>query len=369
MKFTLRVLAVSALFICALYSNNVLAQGCVAIRSTGGLCSMDEHPDSITTSGGTWLFNSNSRYYRSFRHFIGKDEQKQRIEQGTNVINHSFTQDLTLTRIFNQRWSVSVDVPILANTRSSLYEHGGSERHTTSSFGLGDIRFTTYAWLLNPAKAHKGNIQAGLGIKFATGNYTYQDYFYNVGPNGTRRLGPVDQSIQLGDGGTGISTELNAYYNFTHNFGLYGNFYYLINPREQNGTSSARGGVPSATAVANTSDVMSVPDQFLIRGGMSYGVSKFVFTAGVRDECLPSRDLIGGSAGFRRPGYIISAEPGVTYRIKNLSIYLYVPVAVVRDRTVSFADHITTELTGNPAHGDAAFADYVINAGITYRLK
>lgn len=368
MKSTLRVFAVSAMFICALYHNKVSAQGCVAIRSTGGLCTMDEHPDS-TTDNGSWLFNSNSRYYKSFRHFIGTKEQKQRIEQGTNVINHAYTNDLSLTRIFNNRWSVSLDVPVIANSRSSLYEHGGKERHDTYSFGLGDIRFTTYAWLLNPQKNPKGNIQAGLGIKFATGNYNYQDYFYNVGTGGTRRLGPVDQSIQLGDGGTGFTTELNAYYNFSHKFGLYGNFYYLFNPREVNGTSNARGGVPSATSVANTSDIMSVPDQYLLRAGASYAVSKFAFTLGVRDECLPAHDLIGGSAGFRRPGYIISAEPGVTYHVKNLSLYLYVPVAIVRDRTTSFADHITTELTGVPTHGDAAFADYAINLGITYRLK
>ncbi|OKS87040.1 hypothetical protein [Mucilaginibacter polytrichastri] len=368
MKSTLKLLAVSAMLICALY-NHVSAQGCVAIRSTGGLCTMDEHPDSVNANGGAWLFNSNSRYYKSFRHFIGTQEQKQRIALGTNVINHAYTNDLTLTRIFNQRWSISVDVPVIANSRSSLYEHGGVSRETTHSFGIGDIRFSGYVWLLNPQTNRKGNIQAGLGIKFPTGNYQYQDYFYNVGPNGTRRLGPVDQSIQLGDGGTGITTEINAYYNFSHKFGLYGNFYYLLSPREQNGVSSARGGTPSATSVANSSDVMSVPDQYLLRGGVSYGLSHFVFTAGVRDECLPAHDLVGGSAGFRRPGYIISAEPGVTFRLKNLSIYAYVPVAVVRDRTISFADHITTELTGVPAHGDAAFADYAVNLGITYRLK
>lgn len=369
MKFTLKAVALTAILLISFCTKNIFAQGCVAIRSTGGLCSMDEHPDSIAANGGTWLFNSNSRYYRSYKHFIGSTEQKQRIALGTNVINHAYTQDLTLTRIFNRRWSISVDVPLLDNSRSSLYEHGGVSRESTHSFGLGDIRVSAYAWLLNPEKAKKGNIQAGLGIKFASGNYNYQDYFYNVGPGGTRRLGAVDQSIQLGDGGTGIAAELNGYYNFSHKLGLYGNAYYLVNPREVNGVSSARGGTPSAASVANTSDVMSVPDQYLLRGGISYEVAHFAFTAGMRDECLPAHDLFGGSAGFRRPGYIISAEPGVTWRVRNLSLYAYVPIAVKRDRTTSFADHITTELTGVPTHGDAAFADYAVNVGVTYRLK
>lgn len=352
-----------------LFHSETNAQGCVAIRSTGGLCTMDEHPDSMANHNGSWLFNTNNRYFRSYKHFIGTQEQKQRIANSTNVINHSYTQDLTLTRIFNSRWSVMVDVPILDNSRSSLYEHGNIDRHTTHSFGLGDIRFATYAWLLNPAKAMKGNIQAGLGIKFATGNYNYQDYFYNVGTDGSHRLGPVDQSIQLGDGGTGITAEINSYYNFNHTWGVYENFFYLSNPRDVNGISTARGGTASATAIANTSDVMSVPDQYMARAGVTFGTGNFVFSAGGRIDALPSHDIIGGSDGFRRPGYIFAGEPGITWRKKNVSLYTFVPIAIVRDRTVSVPDEITTNLTGKPTHGDAAFADYVINVGLTVRIK
>jgi hypothetical protein len=72
--------------------------------------------------------------------------------------------------------------------------------------------------------------------------------------------------------------------------------------------------------------------------------------------------------GFRRPGYIISAEPGLTYSFKKVSIYAFVPVAVVRDRTQSVADKIQTKLTGVYTQGDAAFADYTINVGFTTRF-
>ncbi len=137
----------------------------------------------------------------------------------------------------------------------------------------------------------------------------------NVGINGSKRLGPVDQSIQQGDGGTGINTEINAYYNFKHNFGLYGSFYYLISPMNVNMVLTARGGTPSANSLAVTSDVMSVPDQLMVRARFSYAIKRFDFSAGARHECLPVHDLIGGSDGYRRPGYIISGEPGVTYRL------------------------------------------------------
>ncbi|MGF7080400.1 hypothetical protein [Mucilaginibacter sp. UYCu711] len=114
---------------------------------------------------------------------------------------------------------------------------------------------------------------------------------------------------------------------------------------------------------------MSVPDQELIRLGLRYRTSSFNFSAGVRYECLPLKDIIGESDGFRRPGYIISAEPGITYRLKKLSVYALVPIALIRDRTISVADIRTTELTGKYTHGDAAFADYVINIGASFRFQ
>lgn len=363
MKTTIKLL-LSIAFLLIFNTSNIFAQGCVAIRSTGGVCTMDEHPDS-TLKGGKWLFNSNSRYYKSFRHFVGKQEQFYRIDQlHNNVINKVVTQDFSFTRIFDDRWSLAVDIPFADNSRSQLNTTPGT-RFSTHTFGLGDIRVTGYYWLLNPAKAQKGNIQVGIGAKFATGAYNLQDYFLQK--DGSKLLGPVDQSIQLGDGGTGVSAEVNAFYNPWHKFGFYGNFFYLANPRDVNNTP--RSATPaSATTIAATGDIESVPDQMLIRLGASWGVGKFDFSAGYREDRLPVHDLFGKSDGFRRPGIIRSAEPGITYRFKNIAIYGFVPVAIIRDRTQSVPDIRTTQLTGVYTQGDAAFADYVINIGLTVKF-
>ncbi len=363
MKKVLQTILGLVLFV-TITNTKVLAQGCVAIRSTGGICAMAQHPDSTTeTKGGYWLYNNNNRYYRSFRHFVGKVEQTQRIAMHNNVINHTFTQDNTFTRIFNDRWSVSLNLPFAANTRSQV---SSGVRFATSSFGIGDVSATGFYWLFNPKKATKGNVQLGMGFKFATGTYNYQDYFLN-GATGTHTLAPVDQSIQLGDGGTGIILDVNSYYNPTHNFGFYGNFYYMANPRDVNGVPSSSS-TPSALKVAITSDVLSVPDQYMARVGAALGVNRFNFSLGLRDDCVPVRDLIGTSDGFRRPGWVLSLEPGVTYAYKNIAIYAYVPIALMRDRTQSVPDMRQTDLTGVYAHGDAAFADYVVNVGITVKF-
>jgi hypothetical protein len=310
--------------------------------------------------------NINNRYFKSFRHFVGTKEQKQRIADGSEVINHSYTLDITLTRNINKWWSFSLDAPILANSRSSLYEHDRKNRFLTHSFGLGDIHFSAYRWIFDPAKMSKGNIQLGVGIKLPTGDYRYQDFFHKS--ESTSLLGPVDQSIQLGDGGTGFPTEINAFYNFSNKISAYGNVYYLVSPREQNGVSTARGGEPSESAIEYGTSVMSVPDQYMMRAGINFNAKKVTLSLGLKDECLPVHDLIGGSSGFRRPGYIISAEPGITYNLKNLNIYAYVPVALVRDRTQSVADKLQTEATGVYKQGDAAFADYTVNIGCSVKF-
>jgi hypothetical protein len=358
------LIALSCLLLLCYYAQS---QGCVAIRSTGGFCTRDQAAHSDNTP---WILTVSNRYFKSFRHFVGTEEQKERMEHNTEVINYTYTLDLVLTRNLKNGWSLSVDLPVISNARSSLYEHGGNTgknaRHYTRSFGIGDIRVAAYKWLWNPAQMPKGNIQVGLGLKLPTGDYRYQDYF--VKNDTTRLLGPVDQSIQLGDGGTGFTTEINAFYNFNEHIGVYGNFFYLFNPREQNGVSTGRGQAPNATAVQFGTDVMSVPDQFMIRAGISAMFNRFTFSAGLRDECLPSEDLIGGSRGFRRPGYIISVDPGVNYQFKKATLYAYVPVAIKRDRTQSVADKLRSDATGTHVQGDAAFADYLVNIGCSFKF-
>lgn len=358
----------------SLFNQSIHAQGCVAIRSTGGMCMMD-HSAQIEGSDKDWQLTTSARYFKSFRHFSGTEENKARLVQGTEVINHQSAVDFALYHKLNKSWSVMIDVPVNANSRSSLYEHGlvnGSyikkERHSMHSFGIGDARFAVYKWLLDPAVHKKANIQLGVGMKLPTGDYRYVDYWYNVGVNGTKELRPVDQSIQLGDGGTGITAEMNAFYNLATNFGVYGNFYYLSNPRDQNGVRTYRETLSSTLA---NEDIMSVPDQYMARAGVNYAtpfVKGLSFGAGVRLEGIPVYDLIGASNGFRRPGYIWSIEPGVAYHNQKGSFFITVPVAFIRNRTQSVTDKENSIKTGKFVRGDAAFADYTINVGYAVKL-
>src|SRR3989337_434850 len=142
------------------------AQGCVAIKGTAGICGRPSDAKG-------WELNLNNRYYKSYKHFVGTEEQKERIEKQSNVINYAYELDITATRTINSRWSLAMTLPIMAFKRTSLYEHDRSTRHATHSFGIGDARFSAYRWMFDPATSHKGNLQIGLGIKFPTGAYNY----------------------------------------------------------------------------------------------------------------------------------------------------------------------------------------------------
>ncbi|WP_040497588.1 transporter [Fulvivirga imtechensis] len=336
-------------------------QGCVAIRSFSG-CAAGTAGSPILKPGDAML-SGNFRYFHSFRHFRGREEETHRIEEGTEVINDSYFMDLSFTYAFANRFYASLTVPFVYHERSSMYEHGGNslgQRHKTYAKGLGDMRIAAGYWLFAEEKRPGTNMALALGLKLPTGEPGAEGKFYNAGPDGETVTRPVDQSIQPGDGGLGITVEMQGFHQLNERLILNGNFYYLINPREHNGVRRRDGADPYAS-----------PDQYAIRLGATYTslFPGFDVYLGGRMECVPVNDLIGGSNAYRRPGYAISIEPGVSYVINNLLLNVSVPIAVERNRTQSYLDKQRERLTGQPRHGDAAFADYLINVGIAYRLN
>ncbi|UFH54728.1 hypothetical protein [Spirosoma sp. KNUC1025] len=354
-----------------LYTLSASAQGCVAVRHMSCTAPAGANSaDFFKQRSGHWQVSAGYRFFRSYKHFVGDAEQKQRVEQGTNVINVSHALDLGITYLVNQRLSFSVNLPIQYNDRSSLYEHYGNaiaqnpnqKRFHTGSQGIGDLRISGSYWLVNPVKLPKANLAMGLGVKLPTGNYQATDQFHKLDKEGrdyTVEL-PVDQSIQLGDGGVGVSVELQGYAQVSKTLTAYANGFYLFNPRETNGVLRN----PTSTTIDPITGYFSVADQFAARLGLSQSLPfmpGLAIMLGGRIEGVPAHDAIGGSKGFRRPGYIVSVEPGLAYMKGRFSAALTVPVAVYRNRIKSYSD--LQDPTGQ-RHGDAAFADYLVSLNV-----
>ncbi|MEO8068507.1 MAG: hypothetical protein ABI599_12500 [Flavobacteriales bacterium] len=355
----------------AMLSQQVEAQGCVAIRSFA-MC----NPNAFSNGnlhGRGWMLSTNYRYFESYKHFSGTEENESRQELHTSVFNWVNQVNLGLTYNFNKREGLTIVLPYSYNTRSSLYEHGNKARYQSRSSGIGDMRVTYNRWMWHPDSVSRGNLQLGVGLKLPTGDYNAMDFFYNEGtdtvPNSASnpwgQYQPVDQSIQLGDGGLGVTVEMQAYIKLVGPLYGYMNAFYLLNPMEVNGTLTYRGRANER--------IMSVADQYMVRAGLSGNLSKkagISILCGGRLEGIPVEDLVGGSLGFRRPGYVISVEPGIDWMHGRHDVNLSMGLAMVRDRTQSVTDIENTALStnGQVVHGDAAFADNVFNISWSVRL-
>ena len=365
--------------------SNAKAQGCVAVRGFGG-CGV-AGGSGLALAPKQWQVGANYRYFESFRHFKGDEEQYDRLVKQTQVINYSNTMDISASMGLTLRTQLNVNLPVSYTDRSSYYEHGGQTttfpgaRKTSTSAGIGDARIGISKWLWNPVSHTKSNLMLGVGLKLPTGNWNVQDSFYNVmvtdpvtGSSSRKTVyRPVDQSIQLGDGGIGLSLEMQGFWEMADGLFAYGNAFYILNPRGVNGTMTNRRTTIVVNGVSQvfTNEYMcSVADQYAARLGFLsqsqlHGLS---FSWGARLEGVPVRDLVGESYGFRRPGYTIAAEPGVTYMKGKTTVNFNMPIALYRIRKQSVTDKEVQDATGVARNGDAAFADYLISLGVTYRL-
>ena len=362
------------LFLIGLMPSLVMGQGCIAVRHMS--CAVGSGPNANTLmQPGQWQVALGMRSLHSYKHYVGTEYQAQRETEGTNVINNTQSTDLGISYSVTDRLSVSANIPFTYNDRSSMYEHYGNavsgnpgrNRFETKSFGMGDIRFTTNYWILDPLKHPKANLMVGLGIKLPTGNSNAKDVVHRRKADGSDYTleKPVDQSIQLGDGAFGYNFEVQGYKLLGTKSLLYFNGFYLLSPQNVNETEQF-------ASDRKITDLMiryhSVADQFAARVGVAYDLipSKGLqVMLGTRIEGIPSYDLVGGSDGFRRPGYIISIEPGISYSKSKNMFSLTVPLALVRNRIKSAYDlKDPTSLR----HGDAAFADYFISATVSHRF-
>lgn len=310
---------------------------------------------------GTWSASFGWRYQKSDRHFVGDHYEERRDLEESQVINNLNMADVAIQYQATKRVGLSLGVPFVMATRSQALRSGGAnlERYQTQARGIGDIVFTARRWMFDPEKHAHGNLQLGVGVKLPTGANNITDTFRTLQSGAiTSVVRTVDQSIQPGDGGFGIVGDYSVFKAVMDGkLSLYSNGAYLANPQETSHVLTYRGGAGER--------VMSIADQYLVRGGAAFavpGTTSMVGALGLRVEGVPVKDLFGGSQWFRRPGVAVSLEPQVSFRRGVHGMTVGVPIAVYRNRFKSVWD---LERNG---HGDAAFADWLLMFGYSRRF-
>lgn len=335
----------------ALAARTASAQGCVAAHSNqrafdeliasdkGGQVS-PHWIHNLTVDIGYRVFNSN-------KYFQGSNE----IARPTAVENHQNIFDVGLEYKLTHRWSLIADLPVYNGTRNQIYPPTGIFQVS----GLGDVTLGAQSWLFRPPTENGGNVAVNMQVKMPTG---MNDATGSAKLNGQTIKATADQSMQPGDGKWGFSVGTQAYKSLWNRAAVYGQANYLFNPANTNGVPTFR--------TQPGQGVMSVSDQYLFRGGVSQGVPKLrglAMSLGVRGEGVPVRDLLGDSDGFRRPGFILSLDPGLMFNYKHDTLSVNGPWALYRDRPPS-----APEIQYHVTNGDAFFADYTVIVNLSHHF-
>jgi len=337
------------------------AQGCIVARSPQQILPGIDQNGLPTGQGGFlqpghFQLTIGERHQYSFQHFVGDVYQEYRAQLHNQVQNRINIVTADLMYQWTPRISFEINMPFLFASRKT---QNSPVKYQAS--GLGDIILAANTWILNPKKPYRGNASVGIGVLLPTGNDDVQNTTNSTGSGPVVRVtAPVDYSIQPGNGGYGMVMQWQGFRAVGNHLIFYIDGDYIASQGGNNGVQRAT----STTTPLN--NFVARSDQYLLEGGVSIPIEQvrgLAVVFGARDEGVPARNLFpNDNDGFRRPGFAVSAGPGVQYGRGSNILSGSVFKAIHRDRTTSVPD----EVYGT--HGDAAFAQYVWLASYTHRF-
>jgi hypothetical protein len=246
---------------------------------------------------------------------------------------------------------LSLDLTVPFSIGSAVVELGTPASHASYKFkasGIGDVSLQAEYWLSDPAIPSRVTGSVGLGFLAPTGNVNVQ----GVVPGGG--LAPVDESAQLGSGGWALLLRAQGTAQIRGPLFAYASALYGVSLREH-------------TEVLNfDNSLRGVPDVYSGRLGAAYilpGGNGLVVSLGGRVNGVTVRDLVGGGdLNWRRPGYEIYVEPGLTWTRGPNVATLSVPVRVYVDKLDSLLDISVPRKIGG------SFAPYLLLASYARRF-
>ena len=265
----------------------------------------------------------------------------------------------------SNRLSLDLTIPFAVGKGVVMQGPAGSQtQRQWDAQGLGDMSLQAEYWLSNPEIPSRVNGSVGLGIKAPTGRDDVQGTVYS-NQLGRDVRGPIDEAAQLGTGGWQLLLRAQGTTAITGPFFGYASGYYGLSLTEH-------------TDVVNGGALRGDPDTYSGRLGAAY-LTPFRLT-GVRDDVLASdeglvvsvggrvngvtvKDLVGGGDLYwRRPGYVIYVEPGLTWTLGANMATVSVPVRVYANKLDSLLDVSLNR------HLGASFASYLFLASYARRF-
>jgi len=321
------------------------AQGCMPIRYTSPNLT---GKDNSYLNADSWQFGLGYRWLHADRFYIGHVYRPEASPGGQPIEIKIHTLTLSGTYALTNRFSAGIEVPVEIGYESII--QGDGLRHSQTAGAIGDISVVANLWLLQPLEHANGNVSLSLGVKAPTGSHSRTDKAFSAPGLSTDQ--PVQTSIQPGDGGWGVILQGDAFQRVSRTLSVYAAGAYLMSPK-------------SHTEVLQGTTPTGVPDEYSAHAGLAYAIAPkkgLSVSLGGRIDGIPVHDVVGGGDQyFRRPGYSIYAEPGISLTLaksplsrSGSTLSLSVPVAVDINREASVAE----QRAGTRSGGD--FASYLI---------
>lgn len=261
--------------------------------------------------------------------------------------------DLDVLYGVSNRVSLDLTLPFLSGysavVQGSLASH---QLYEYRAGGLGDVSFQGEYWLSNPLEPTKVSGSVGLGFKAPTG----ADGLTGPSPAGDA---PLDENTQLGNGGWEMLLRAQGSAQIAGPLFAYASGYYGVSLTEH--TDVPMGGKLNEAIV-----LRGVPDTYsgrVVGAILVPFVEGLVFSAGGRINGVTVRDIIGGGDLYwRRPGYEVYFEPGLTWTLGRNMASLSVPIRIYQKKIDSLLD------IAQGMHRGSDFAPYLIVASVARRF-
>jgi len=310
-----------------------VAQGCEPIRFMTPNAGLQNWS---LQQAGQWKLALGYRYLYSDQWFVGSTEDSQRAPGGQSPVIRTNTFVADVEYAFSDRLAVHVSVPFSTGTIRRVYPAYDAELHEQEASGIGDMTVSADLWLMEPSSHQTGNLAFGLGVQLPTGRNEVASSFYTAN-------GPVpfaaDQAIQPGGGGWALSLQTRAFLRlFERGFG-YLSGAYAFTPEASTNVSWQPG-----------RELWAVADGYSGRLGLAYsllpdaGVS---VSLGGRIDGTPVRDVLGGGEeAYRRPGYVVYADPGIALSRGRNYLSLNLPLRLHANRLKNTLEQESGQLNG-----------------------
>jgi hypothetical protein len=298
-----------------------------------------------------WQVQFSYQYANAHDFFVGRQRNDAAGPFGVPPRRKVLTYDLNVLYSITNRFSVDLTVPYFSATGGSLQgtaqSHSYHEVHTA---GVGDLALGTDFLLTGATKSRRGWASIGLGVKAPTGSDSATTLNYNFNPPVQR---PVDESGQAGAGGWVMLLRAQGAAEITERLSAYGGGFYGVSLTEH-------------TKVVQNNAFRAVPDTYSARAGVAWLLPSpqgFTVSAGGRMFGITTRDLMnGGNLYFRRPGYEVYFEPGVSWASRTHAVSVTVPIRVAQNKRDSLLD------ISRKTHVGSDFAPYLIIVSYTQRF-